>query len=226
MNLLGFDTATSATAVGVLHDDGRAWTAVDLVGKGQRPHHATELLPLADRLLGQAGLGFSDLDGVVVGIGPGTFTGLRIGIATARGLAQSLGIGLTGVGTLRTLATGMDGPCLAVLDARRGEAFVAAYEEGRELIAPTAVPTAELAAFAVGAAARGCVAVGEGAVAFRAQLEGAAVMVAPDESPAHNVDAALACRLVANGHRDGSGPVTPLYLRLPDAELALRRGNR
>ena len=99
---------------------------------GERPGHAAQLLPLAGALLDRAGLRFGDLDRIGVGVGPGTFTGLRIGVATARALAQGSGAEVAAVSTLAALAeaSGHDGPVLAVLDARRGEAFAAAYAHG------------------------------------------------------------------------------------------------
>src|SRR5205807_8260403 len=126
VNVLGIDTATSATVAAVLRGDD-VWEARDEVEPGARPRHATRLLSLVAETLDRAGLPAAQMDRVAVGIGPGTFTGLRIGIATARGLAFAHGIGLVGVGTLRALAAGVDGPALAILDARRGEAFIAGY---------------------------------------------------------------------------------------------------
>jgi tRNA threonylcarbamoyladenosine biosynthesis protein TsaB len=110
MIVLGFDTATAATSVGLMLADGSISQARDDPAGEQRPGHATRLLPLADGLLSETGLGWSELDRIAVGVGPGTFTGLRIGIATARGLAQSLGVELVGVSSLRALAHGVSGP--------------------------------------------------------------------------------------------------------------------
>ncbi|HEY8304432.1 MAG TPA: tRNA (adenosine(37)-N6)-threonylcarbamoyltransferase complex dimerization subunit type 1 TsaB [Solirubrobacteraceae bacterium] len=104
MIVLGFDTATRATAVGLLLSDGRLSQARDDPEGEQRPGHATTLLPLAHSLLATADLTWADIERIAVGVGPGTFTGLRIGVATARGLAQSLGVGLVGVSSLRALA--------------------------------------------------------------------------------------------------------------------------
>jgi tRNA threonylcarbamoyladenosine biosynthesis protein TsaB len=106
MIVLGFDTATPATVLGLMLADGTILQARDDPAGERRPGHATRLLPLADCLLAEAGLGWSDLERIAVGVGPGTFTGLRIGIATARGLAQSLAVELVGVSSLRALARG------------------------------------------------------------------------------------------------------------------------
>jgi tRNA threonylcarbamoyladenosine biosynthesis protein TsaB len=107
MIVLGFDTATPATVVGLRLADGTMLQSRDDPEGEARPGHATRLLPLASELLAEAGLGWSELERIAVGVGPGTFTGLRIGIATARGLAQSLGVTLVGVSSLRALAHGV-----------------------------------------------------------------------------------------------------------------------
>ncbi len=170
MVVLGFDTATPATAVGLRLADGTTLQARDDPPDGQRPGHATRLLPLASELLAQAGMRWGQLERIAVGVGPGTFTGLRIGVATARGLAQSLGVEVAGVSTLRVLAEAAlrapdaewpqlqagSGPqvskrgVLAAVDARRGEAFVAVYAGGKEVAAPRALRPEELGRFPVG----------------------------------------------------------------------------
>ncbi len=227
MAVLGFDTATPATAVALMLDDGSARAAHETPAPGERPGHATRLLVLADELLARSGLGWPDVRLVAVGTGPGSFTGLRIGVATARGLAQSLGVGLVGVGTLRALAAAASpasgGPVAAVLDARRGEAFVAVYDGDRELLAPAAVAPGDLAAALTESAPRVVLAVGDGAIRFSDQLQAAGVAVPADASPLHSVDAAVVCRLADRQPSSGSEAVVPCYVRRPDAEI--RRGS-
>ena len=104
MIVLGFDTATPSTAVGLRLADGTTVQARDDPGPRERPGHATRLLAMTAELLAQAEVGWRALDRIAVGVGPGRFTGLRIGVATARGLAQSLGIELVGVSSLHALA--------------------------------------------------------------------------------------------------------------------------
>jgi len=221
---LALDTATSATVVGLHLADGTVREARDDVEAGLRPRHTSRLLPLAAGLLGEAGLGWHDLELIAVGLGPGTFTGLRIGIATARGLAAATGARLVGVGTLRALAAAAgDGRVLGVIDARRAEVFVAGYEDGRQVIAPTAVGPDEVRDLAGG---RDWLAVGDGALRFRELLEGGGLIVAPERSPLHLVGSAAILRLAIADDVDGRGDVLPIYVRLPDAELTLRAAAR
>jgi len=233
MQLLAFDTATPATAVALLCSDGGTLMRHHEPGPRERPGHVSELLPLALELLAEAGLDFPQLDRLAVGIGPGTFTGLRIGVATARALAHAHDLPLVGVSTLRSLAAGAAGhgasATLAVLDARRGEAFAAAWAAGgadrpaaEPLLAPAAL-TPEALAEAVAALPAGALAVGDGAVRFRDVLTAAGAVVPADGSAAHRVDAAVHARLAAVMEPDVRDAVFPAYLRLPDAELALRR---
>ena len=217
--ILAFDTATPSTVVALVGEAVRSEARHD-PASGERPGHASQLLPLAARLLDEAGLAFTDVERIAVGRGPGTFTGLRIGVATARALAQGTGAELVGVSTLRALAAAAEGEAvrvLAVLDARRGEAFVAGYEHGREVVPPAAV-TPELLGRVAGA---GGLAVGDGAVRFREVLETSGAVVPADGSPLHRVSALSVADLASGAPLEGLD-VTPEYLRLPDAEIALR----
>jgi tRNA threonylcarbamoyladenosine biosynthesis protein TsaB len=225
--VLGLDTATPATAVALL-DDAHPAAAAERrhePAAGERPGHAAQLLGLAAELLGAAGLRFADVQRIAVGLGPGTFTGLRIGVATARALAQGTGAELVGVSTLRALALAAEPAApagsgvLAVVDARRGEAFAAGWRDGAPVLAAAALAPAALAE-RVAAAGGPWLAVGDGALRFRADLEGAGCSVAPDGSPQHGVSALAICELASQEpHAVPRDLVVPDYLRLPDAVL-------
>ena len=234
MTSLGFDTATHATAVALWSPDGLALQARDDPPPGERPRHTTRLMPLIVELLDRAGLGWDDLDRVAVGVGPGTFTGLRIGIATARGLAVARRLPLVGISTLESLAlggidavtqgaigTGIDA-VVAVIDARRGEVFSAAWSLDRRLLmAPSTLAPDTLGERLPGLGA--CVlAVGDGAVEFRGVLERSGALVAEGHSGLHRVNAINHCRLAAGRPPNPPDHVRPEYLRLPDAEIARR----
>jgi tRNA threonylcarbamoyladenosine biosynthesis protein TsaB len=166
MIVLGFDTATSATAVALRFPDGSVLERRDDPSAGERPGHATRLLAMVDELLRASGTPWSALGRIAVGVGPGTFTGLRVGLATAHGLACSRSLELVGVSSLRALALpaladgpGRPGPgagagggagdgtaaVLAVIDARRGEVFAAGYEGGEDGLPRQLGPAAVLA---------------------------------------------------------------------------------
>jgi tRNA threonylcarbamoyladenosine biosynthesis protein TsaB len=212
------DTATPSTAVAAWAPDGTAVERRHDPAPGERPGHAAQLLRLVEEVLAEAG-GWERVERIAVGVGPGGFTGLRIGIATARALAQARDLPLVPVSTLAALEKGtgtsvpdpfsVGGPVFAVVDARRGEVFAAA--EG--LLEPAALKPDELAA----RIPPGSLAVGDGAVRFRAELERAGAAVPADDSPLHRVSALQVCRLGAAGEPAGRDALLPDYRREPDA---------
>jgi tRNA threonylcarbamoyladenosine biosynthesis protein TsaB len=223
VNVLGLDTATPSTAVALARADGWLGEARDDVRPGERPRHGQQLLALAAELVARAQIEWAAIGCVAVGIGPGGYTGLRIGLATGHGIALAHGAELVGVGTLRALAEPVrDQTAVAVLDARRGQAFIAAYRDGEELIAPRVCQPQELAGLARGAG-RGALAIGDGALRFREFLERGGIGVAPGESDRHRVTAGAICRLAAGGSATAA---IPEYLRLADAELAMSATTR
>jgi len=229
--VLGFDTATPATAVALL-DESRPSEAEQRCHQpapGERPGHSAQLLALAAELLHGAWLGFSDIDRIAVGLGPGGFTGLRIGVATARALAQSTGAELVGVSTLRALASVAEpgapagSGVLAVIDARRGEVFAAGWRDGVPLIGQVALVPEQLTQL-VGEVGGTWLAVGDGALRFRADLEGAGCSVPPDGSAQHGVSAPAICRLALQASQGTARDlVVPDYLRPPDAVPARKK---
>ena len=251
MIVLGIDTATTATAVGLRLANGGVAERRDDPPPGEHPGHATRLLAMVHELLRDAGTSWGELDRVAVGLGPGSFTGLRVGVATAHGLARSRGLQLVGVSSLRALAlaaltsapSGDAGDrraraderaeaIVAVIDARRGEVFAAAYDAGedglpRQLSAPAALAPERLAELVEsvrgdGAGGRRSVSVlGDGAVRYAELLEGSGLTVAGADSSLHRVAAGAICELGAWEQPPAAGSVLPDYLRRPDAELAL-----
>jgi tRNA threonylcarbamoyladenosine biosynthesis protein TsaB len=217
MNVLGFDTSTAATSVCVLRDDGAAFERIPgedaLLGP---PRHARELMPGVAETMGEAGLGYRDLDALAVGVGPGTFTGLRIGVASARALAHAHEIPLHPVSSLAALACGIDAELrLPLIDAKRGELFAALYRDEEELWPPSAATPEQVierireASFAVRAA-------GDGSLRFRDQLEAGGIEVGP--AGAHAVRGLHICRLAARVPDVPPDAVLPNYLREPDAK--------
>ena len=191
MLTLAFDTAT-AVAASALVDDGEVL--------GERFSRAVTLLEDVDALLRQAGAHPSDLDRLAVGIGPGSFTGTRIGLAVARGLALARDLPTAGVSTLAALAAGADG-AVPVIDARRGEVFIL----GLVAVRPDAVPFDP-----------GTTCVGDGALRYRDVLEASGLVVPPDEDERHRVRARFHALLA---HDFGAADeIQPLYVRAPDAE--------
>ncbi|HWE07943.1 MAG TPA: tRNA (adenosine(37)-N6)-threonylcarbamoyltransferase complex dimerization subunit type 1 TsaB [Solirubrobacteraceae bacterium] len=234
--ILGLDTATSATAVALLDPaTGRSQEARDDPRPGERPRHTTGLMSLVVEKMRAAGVGWEDIRRIAVGVGPGTFTGLRIGVATAQALARARDIPLVGVSTLQSLALGaaaIAGPeenaVIAVIDARRGEVFAAGWSladvadpRARPLLAPQAVPVEALAERLRGGRER-WLAAGDGSVASRAALERSGARIPKDDSKRNRVSAIEHCRLALGLPPEPPDGVRPQYLRLPDAEINLR----
>ena len=207
--ILGLDTATADTAVALWAPGGPEVERRDEPPLGARPAHALRLLPLVEEVLAGAGAGWEQIERIAVGVGPGSFTGLRLGIATARGLAQARDLPVVGVSSLAALADGGDA-ALAVIDARRGEVFAAAPG----VFGPAAWDPEELAA----RIQPGWLTIGDGAVRFREPLERAGAVIPADDSPLHRVSALSVCRLGAKVEPADRDALLPDYRREPDAK--------
>jgi tRNA threonylcarbamoyladenosine biosynthesis protein TsaB len=227
MVVLGVDSATADAVVGVTAGGEVVSEARVEPGPDGRPRHSQVLLPEIERGVDAAG-GWERIDRIAVGIGPGSFTGLRIGIATARGLAQARGVPVVPVGTLHALARGISAaaeagaPALAVIDARRGEAFAALLEDGAEVWPPFVAPPDELVE-RLRELDRPPLAAGDGALRFAAELEAAGATVAPPEDPIHRVAARHVCAVGEAAIEASLDQIQPLYLRPPDAKRWLER---
>jgi len=193
---LAFDTATNVATSALLEDG-------DLLG--ERAGTPKRLLEDVDELLTSADAEPGELERIVVGIGPGSFTSLRMGLAASRTLAFALDAQVAGVSTLEALAAGAPA-ALPVIDARRREVFTLIDGE------PVATPPAELGTGLL----QGRTCVGDGAVRYRDVLEAAGARVPPDDSELHIPRASVHARLARE-----FGPaelVEPIYVRVPDAD--------
>lgn len=222
MNILAFDTCFDGCSVCVAR--ARADSVVELASAFERfeTGHAERLVPMIAAAMEQAGLGFHEIDRIAVTVGPGTFTGTRIGVAAARGLALATGAALVGASSLavmaavaaRELGTGNTGDLAIAVDARRGEVYVQLFGVGglgaRSL--PAVLPIAEAARLGAGGP---LVIAGSGAaaVAAAAASQGRQAMAClPDLLPDARALAHMAAVLDTV-----EGPLVPLYLRPPDA---------
>jgi len=194
MLTLAFDTATGV-ATSALVDGNEVL--------GERASRAQTLLEDVDALLRQAGSHPSEIGRLAVGIGPGSFTGVRIGLAAARGLALSLGVEGAGVSTLDALAAGAPG-AVPVIDAKRREIFALLDGEPAVLLPEDLEVEPET------------ICVGDGAIRYRALLEGRGAVVPPDDDERHLPRARFHAALA--GEAGAVDEIEPLYLRVPDVD--------
>jgi len=225
--ILAVETATLATSVALLRGEELVaeWTHVD------RTPHSERLLPAIDALLQGAGVTIGQVDAFAVSAGPGSFTGLRIGIATVKGLAFGSERPVAAVSTLAALALGgADGaaPVAALLDARRGEVYAAVFGPNGARLAADAVLTPDALAGRLAPGTR--VVVGEGAgpaaAALARRLGAGVCLLGPSSglARAHAVGV-LGARILAHGEGVAAALVAPRYVRRAEAEVR-RTGER
>jgi tRNA threonylcarbamoyladenosine biosynthesis protein TsaB len=220
-SVIGLDTATDDTAVAAMRDGEVVYSCSVGPTDGGRPAHATSLLAELEEAAGAAG-GWESVGRIAVGLGPGSFTGLRIGIATAKALAWALEAELAGVGTLAALARGAAPAAgqqrLAALDARRGELFAGLYDVGgKQIWEPFVAGPGELAK-RISQLPDPPLAVGSGALGFRDELQESGAEIPNDSDPSHRIAAREVCAIGALGAASSPEAVAPIYLRPPDAE--------
>ena len=207
--VLALDTATPAVIVGVLRrcDDGRIESVAQRIAVDTHAH-AELLTPNVIETVADAGMTLGTMDAVVVGCGPGPFTGLRVGMATAAAYGHALGVPVHGVCSLDAIGNQTHGEVLVVTDARRREVYWARYRDGVRIDGP-------------GVAAAVDVPAGEAE-----QVAGSpghcALFDLPRIGPAHPIPAGL-LRAVPDWDR-APDPLVPLYLRRPDAKTLAERG--
>jgi tRNA threonylcarbamoyladenosine biosynthesis protein TsaB len=210
MIVLGLDTALGACSAAVTRDG----VALAALSEPMMRGHQERLAGMARDAMAQAGVAFPELDRVGVTVGPGSFTGLRVGLAFAKGLGLALERPCIGVGTLEALAASDLGPGLtaAVIDAKRGQAYLQLFDGAVPLMAPDVLPL-EVAAARLAELWRGgpLRLVGPGAALLAGVAPG--VEIAERAAP----DPLALCALIAA--RPAGVPARPLYLRAPDAKL-------
>ncbi|SFD99445.1 N6-L-threonylcarbamoyladenine synthase [Sulfitobacter brevis] len=188
--VLGFDTSAAHCAAALLSGDKIIASALEPMAKGQ----AERLMVLCQELINDAGLTFGDLDAIGVGIGPGNFTGIRISVAAARGLALGLGVPAVGVSNFDTLRYGVAGPCACAVDARHDQVYLQIFGNA-ETNAPVLCDAATLP-----------------------QFDGP--LIGQTGQPAALPVAEAIARLAAERYLHTTERPAPLYLRAPDAAPA------
>jgi tRNA threonylcarbamoyladenosine biosynthesis protein TsaB len=219
MNLLALDTTMRACSAAVLRagEDGpELFHAYAARERG----HAEAIMPMVEQVMGAADLSYDALERIAVTVGPGTFTGVRVGVAAARGLALATAAPVTGVTSLEVIARracdlggGEEGFVGVAADARRGQVYFALYDaQGTALQVPVVLAPEDAAGLIPVSAAVTLAGSGARLVAEAAPERGFECL-AGDLQP----DAATLAHLAA-GREASSGPVSPLYLRAPDAK--------
>ncbi len=225
MKVLGIETATELVGVGLADDSG---PRAELWATGRR-RHAETLAPALAHVLEAAGWTMSDVDVLAVDVGPGLFTGLRVGVATAQGLGLALGLRIIGISSLEVLAHagrqgGWPGAVVSVVDARRGEVFASAVRgDGRLVLGPAVFAPASLGAALEALDAGPLLAVGDGALRYGGLLRGVGGLVVGGRSlagPPPGSLVSLALGRLAEG-QEALTPelIVPDYLREADARI-------
>lgn len=212
MRILALDTCLAACSVAIWQDGivlARDWQPM------QRGH-AEALLPMLETLRAQTGLDYAAFDRLAVSIGPGSFAGVRVGLAAARGICVARNLPLVGVNTLELMAGAItgDAPIGVAIDARNDQVYFQAFA-GETVLCPPALLTLAEAATSIHDMGGAMQLVGNGAAMLAMRCVGAVRANHPDLLP----DAAILARIAANRPAVMGDQVAPLYLRAPDAKL-------
>lgn len=224
MLILGIDTATMQASCAIGGHEGVLAAAQS--AKGRR--HAEHLVPAIEFICGQAQIELKELSVIAVDIGPGLFTGLRVGIATAKALAHALAVPMIGVSSLDLLAFPVrfsSRLIVAAVDARRGELYWATYRQvpgGVQRLSEPSVGSPDEVASELLASGEELLMIGDGAVRYADTFEGLPKLEIADRGFAHPSATSLVQLAHARALREEFGPaasIEPLYLRKPDAEI-------
>lgn len=224
MRILGIETSTKTGSVAVVSDD----CVIAQYSLNIELTHSERLMATVDRVLKDTGLGIADLDGFAVAVGPGSFTGLRIGISAVKGLAFATGKPVAAVPTLQALAWNLpfaEYPVCPLLDARKKEVYAALYkneDSAPVLMMPEMVVSlSQLAAGVTGTT----VFTGEGSHIYRAEIEkifSKRALFAPRSAilPSAAAVAEIGLEMLRGGNQADPDALTPKYIRRPEAEVA------
>jgi tRNA threonylcarbamoyladenosine biosynthesis protein TsaB len=224
MLILGIETSTKTGSVAVVSDT----SVIAQYSLNIEVTHSERLMSTVDRVLKDTGLTIADLDGFAVAVGPGSFTGLRIGISTVKGLALATGKPIAAVSTLKALAWNLPFagvPVCPMLDARKNEVYTALYRyEGAVLV--QTMPDAAIPLTALAGKIEGMtVFTGEAAHIYRSEIErqcGARALFAPSSAilPSAAAVAEIGLEMIMNNRQVEPDSLTPIYIRRPEAEVA------
>lgn len=207
MIILALDTALETCSAAVLDEERVLAARSEEMARG----HQERLAPLVAEVMAEAGVAFDQLDRIGVTVGPGSFTGLRVGLAFAKGLGVALGKPVVGVGTLAAMGAGTTGFAAAAVDARRGQIYLQAFRDGAPVSAPAALAAEDAARWLIDIDSSGPgLIVGSGFTLL------AEVFPEAKADPRAGADPVWVARLAAAAE---VAPPRPIYLRAPDAKL-------
>ena len=222
MLVLGIDTATAIASVGIASPAGPVVERT----LGVKGNHARTTLPLIDEVLTAASMRLKDLRRIAVSIGPGSFTGLRIGLSVAKGLGMATGLPVVGVATLDAYARAAgqrQGTVIAVLDARKGEVYAAGYRWRDSELVRTFGPIAVIPALLIERLAAPCTLIGDGVDAYEALWRSVPAVVEALRLSERPPSGAAVAALGARGDAEPLELLEPIYCRAAEAEVHLER---